>query len=96
VGSEAAARWAELNARKAVKDKVREVGGTHALMRRQVDEGGTTAIEYEAMSDAGLKARVKTAKAVDKVIAKHGMPETSLHDLKKAVPTSVKKVPKAS
>lgn len=96
VGSEAQARWAELNARKVVKDKVREGGGTHALMRRTVEEGGKSVLEYEAMDDVGFKSRVKKAKEMDKAIAEHGMVEASMQDLKKSVPASVKKVPKAS
>ena len=58
VGRSAEARWGEVTARKQVKDKVREVGGTHALIRRN----GSDYVEYEAGGEAILEKRRKLVK----------------------------------
>jgi len=58
VGQSAEARWGELEARKKVKDKVREVGDTHALIRRN----GDGYVEYEAGGDPVLEKRRKLVK----------------------------------
>lgn len=57
VGSDADKRWGELHARAEVKEKVREVGGHRALIRRQGVEDGKPFVEYEAGSKALLDAR---------------------------------------
>lgn len=62
VGRSADSRWQEMAARGEVKDKVREVGGSRALIRRT----GKDSIEYEAGTDATIarrKALVKEANA---------------------------------
>lgn len=53
VGSHAEARWGIYNERAKVKEKVREVGGSHILKRRQ----GDGYVEYEAGSEAVVAAR---------------------------------------
>lgn len=60
VGRSAEGRWGEYDERAKVKDKVREVGGTHALIRRHVTEDdGKPAVEYEAGGERVLKTRRK-------------------------------------
>jgi len=53
VGRSSEVRWQEIRARDAVKEKVREKGGTHALIRRN----GTDYIEYEAGGETVIKRR---------------------------------------
>lgn len=65
VGRDAEQRWASYEEQAKVKDKVREMGGTHALIRHQ----GEDYIDYEPMTDAGLSARKKLAKKAQEVMA---------------------------
>ena len=58
VGRSASRRWESYQARKKVKDGVRQQGGTHALIRR---DGGTF-VEYEGMTKEGLDDRKTRAK----------------------------------
>ena len=53
VGRSAEERWAEYRERDKVKKKVREVGGTGALVRAD----GDGFVEYDAMSSGGKTAR---------------------------------------
>jgi len=62
VGKSAQGRWQEQAARAQVKDKVREVGDTHALIRRHVTEEGKPAVEYEVGGEKVLKTRRKLVK----------------------------------
>ena len=85
VGRSAEVRWSEIESRNEVKARVREGGGTHALIRRHGGEKGQTYTEYTAMSKDGLKVRKAIGKAADKVVSEVGMPETALSH---APPTS--------
>lgn len=55
VGRSAETRWGTFRERQKVKDEVRKMGGP-ALVRTD----GAGYVEYDAMSDASLKARAKT------------------------------------
>jgi putative FmdB family regulatory protein len=57
VGRSAEQRWEVIRRREAVKKAAREQGGTHALIRRT----GDNFIDYEPMSDVGIKARKQLA-----------------------------------
>jgi len=59
IGKDADTRWAMLNEREKVKNAAREKGGTHALIRHNSREY----IDYEPMSETGLDARRRLAKA---------------------------------
>jgi len=52
VGRDAEKRWEHYSARDQVKAKAREMGQTHALIRKT----GQNYVEYEPMSDAGREA----------------------------------------
>ena len=69
VGRSAELRWQHVNERNKVKDQVREMGQTHALMRRTgADESGTPFVEYEPMSPVGRDARRNLTKtALDRL-----------------------------
>jgi hypothetical protein len=58
VGRSASERWQYLDARDAVKKQARELGQTHALIRRT----GKDYVDYEPMSDAGREARRSLAR----------------------------------
>ena len=60
VGKSAEARWQVLEARNQAKVKAREIGGTHALIRK--DGPGYT--DYEPMSKTGREARAKMTRAI--------------------------------
>jgi len=62
VGSSAEARWKTLKDRDDVKKKVREVGGTHALVRR----AGPDYVEYEAGGKPVVDQRKKLMEEVRK------------------------------
>jgi len=72
VGKSADGRWQEYDARAKVKEKVREVGETHALIRRHVTEDGKPAVEYEAGGEKVLKVRRQLMK-----VAKDAVPVPS-------------------
>ena len=55
VGQSAEARWQEHHARDRIKDKVREVGGSRALIRRN----GDGFVEYEAGTNNLIEKRKK-------------------------------------
>lgn len=59
VGRSADERWALVKEREKVKAEARRQGGTHALIRHT----GDNFIDYEPMSDLGLNARRKLARA---------------------------------
>lgn len=61
VGSSAEARWGEYTARAEVKDKVREVGGNRALLRRN----GQDFVEYQAGDKNLIDARKKLVKEAE-------------------------------
>lgn len=67
VGSSADVRWQEITAREQVKKKVREHGGTHALIRRHGVEETKTFVEYEAGTKTLLDGRKKLVKAINKI-----------------------------
>lgn len=59
VGSDADKRWEEYHARDQVKNKVREVGGTRKLIRKNVQGEG---VDYQAMTEGQAQARKTLAK----------------------------------
>ena len=59
VGKSADARWAEINEREKVKRKVREVGGTTALVRNHAPD--RSYIEYSSMTPEQIEGRRKLA-----------------------------------
>lgn len=64
VGRDAEKRWSHLTERDKVKGKAREMGQTHALMRRT----GPGYVEYEPMSGVGREARRNLTKtALDRL-----------------------------
>lgn len=67
VGSSAEQRWGEYQARTKVKEKVREVGKTHALTRRNGIEKGKPFVEYGAGGDAVLEHRRQFVKEGNKL-----------------------------
>jgi hypothetical protein len=60
VGKDADKRWEQHRERDVVKNQVRAVGGSPALIRRTAKDGSF--VEYEAMSAAGRQVRRTTAK----------------------------------
>lgn len=60
VGKDADKRWELNRERDAVKNTVRQQGGSPALTRRTAKDGSY--VEYEAMSDVGRQARRASAK----------------------------------
>lgn len=72
VGSHAEARWNVYNERAKVKEKVREVGGSNVLMRRQ----GEGFVEYTA----GTKTVIEGRKALTKQAQEQGVQGTSATD----------------
>lgn len=61
VGRDAEGRWDEIRARDQVKEKVREVGGSHALIRHS----GEGYVEYEAGSPQLIEGRKQLAKKLE-------------------------------
>jgi len=55
VGKSSEARWEEIEARGRVKQKAREMGQTHALIRHTAERH----LDYEPMTEAGLQGRKK-------------------------------------
>lgn len=72
VGASAEARWAEYKAREEVKQKVREVGGNRALIRRQGVEGDTPYVEYEAGTENLIQQRKKLVEGASKAYQDQG------------------------
>lgn len=70
VGRSAETRWESFRKRQAVKNEVRKMSGTNALVR--VD--GQNYVEYDGMTDASQKARAKT---VDYAVALEKRPVAS-------------------
>lgn len=66
VGRDADARWAEYRDREKVKQKVREVGGTHALIRKT----GKDYIDYQAGGDNLIPTRKQLSKEAAEVVKK--------------------------
>ncbi len=67
VGKSATARWDEIRARDDVKNKVRSVGNTHALIRTHGDEKGKSFVEYEAGGQALIEKRKKIVNDISAV-----------------------------
>jgi len=69
VGFSADKRWDEINEREKVKKKVREMGGTTKLIRRNAPEdqktGGSSYVEYEAASPQLIEARKALVKGAE-------------------------------
>lgn len=65
VGRSAEARWAEYKERAEIKEKVRQGGGTEALIRKHGPNNSY--VEYEAMTPQTLKARKKLFQEAKKV-----------------------------
>lgn len=59
IGKDADKRWGMINEREKVKNAARVQGDTHALIRT----GTADYLDYEPMSDTGLNARRRLAKA---------------------------------
>lgn len=70
VGKSSEDRWKVYNDRQAVKDKVREQGQTHALIRRHGVEGATPYVEYEAGGKPLIDQRKKILKEIRSVAAR--------------------------
>lgn len=68
VGSSADARWEQIQARDAVKKKVREVGGNRALIRRE----GAGYVEYEAGTDSLIRQRKQLVAGANKAYKEQG------------------------
>lgn len=64
VGSSAEARWAEITEREKLKQKVREGGGSQALVREHGP--GNTYIEYATMTSEQRSQRVELEQAAKK------------------------------
>jgi putative FmdB family regulatory protein len=68
VGRSSDERWGEIHARDEVKDKVGEMGETHALIRRHGHEEGQPYIEYEAGTPELIKGRKRIGKQIDQIL----------------------------
>lgn len=64
VGRDADSRWAEYRARERVKDKVREVGGSRALIRKN----GQDYVEYTAGGSKLIEDRKKVNQELTEVL----------------------------
>jgi putative FmdB family regulatory protein len=67
VGSNADQKWAEFHDRDKVKQKVREVGQTHAITRRHVIEQGKPLVEYGVGGEPVLEHRRQFVKEGNKL-----------------------------
>jgi hypothetical protein len=66
VGKNADARWAEIRARDAVKDKVRKVGGSKGLVRQNGPKNEY--VEYAPAQPELIKHRKEVVKAVETAV----------------------------
>lgn len=66
VGSNADVRWAEIAEREKVKQQVRQMGGSRALMRKN----GKDYIQYTAGGQALVDQRKRTVKAANEIYKK--------------------------